>query len=950
MPTINPARRVGPVVAVLALAATVMSPAPRAQAPSAITTPGAAFGFNLGDDYQLANYTQLSAYWRRLAQESDRVSLVEYGRSSEGRPMLMAVVTSPGNQRNLARYKEISRRLALAENLTDEQAHQLAEEGKAVVWIDAGLHATEVANAQSLTEMLYQMASRNDPETLRILDNVIFLAAFSNPDGLELVANWYMRETEPAKRSMASLPVLYQKYIGHDNNRESLLMNMPESESIGRVLYREWFPQIMYNQHQSGPAGTVLFVGQMRDPSNPFLDPLMAPSMELVSAAIHTRFVAEGKAGATNRTFASYQNWWNGGVRSTACFHNQIGIISEISGGPTPIEIGFVPRNLVASNDNPFPVQPQTWHFRQTIDYLVTADRATLDIASEHRENFLFNVYRMGKNGIEKGSRDTWTMTARKIAAVQAAMARDNATAGRGGAPRKYYDSLRDPALRDPRGYVIPADQPDFLTATKFVNALIKNGVTVHRATAAFQVAGKTYPAGSYVVKTAQAFRPHVLDNFEPQDYPDDFAYPGGPPVRPYDVTGYTLAFQMGVQFDRVLDGFDGPFERIDGMAQAAPGKVTAETAGGRRPFDSRGRALAQGRQAGGGTGGRPAGYLLSHATNDSFIAVNRLLAERETVYWLKDPLRVGNVTYPPGTIYIAAKPTTAAVVTKLAAEQGLDFAAVSRTPAGEALRLKPLRIGVVDVYGGSMPSGWVQWIFTQFAFPFEVVYPPALDGGNLSAKFDVLVFEDGIVPDAARGEGRQSRVDPAGVPAEYRDRIGAITEAGTLPQLRRFLEAGGTIIAVGSSTSLASRLGLPVANALVEAGTTRPLPPDKFYAPGCVLQVHVDTSQPLAYGLPEKLDVFYSNNPLFGLRPDSGVRPIGWFDAENPLRSGWTWGASYLKQAVAFADADVGKGRLLLFGPLVAFRAHPHGTFKLLFNGLYLGSAQPVKLPAPRS
>jgi len=914
------ARRLSLIAGVLAAAA-LLSGATRAQAP--ITSPGAELGFNLGDDYQLANYTRLSAYWRKLAQESDRVSVVEYGKTSEGRPMLMAIVTSPANHRNLPHYKDISRRLALAEGLTDEQAHQLAAEGKAVVWIDAGLHATEVANAQALTKMLYQMANRNDAETMRILDDVIFLAAFANPDGLELVADWYMREKEPAKRSMAGLPVLYQKYIGHDNNRESLLMNMPESESIGRVLYREWFPEIMYNQHQSGPAGAVLFVGQMRDPSNPFLDPLMAPSMELVSAAIHTRFVAEGKPGATNRSFASYQNWWNGGVRSTACFHNQIGILSEISGSPTPIEIGFIPQNLVASNDNPFPVQPQIWHFRQTIEYLLTADRAILAVASEHRESFLFNIYRMGKNAIEKGSRDTWTMTAKKVAAVEAAMARDNVQGGRGGYPLKYYESLRDPALRDARGYIIPSDQPDFLTATKFVNALIKNGVTVHRATGAFGAAGKSYPAGSYVVKTAQAFRPHVLDNFEPQDYPDDFAYPGGPPIRPYDVTGYTLAYQMGVQFDRVLDGFDGPFEKIDGMARPAPGKVTGAP--------------------------RPAGYLLSHRTNDAFIAINRLLALGEGVYWLNTPVQAGNASYPAGTIYIPAKPSTAAALGKLAVEQGLDFVAVSSAPAGDGLRLKPLRIGVVDVYGGSMPSGWVQWLLTQYSFPFEVVYPPTLDAGDLNGTFDVLVFEDGIVGEPGRGEGRQPRVDPASVPAEYRARLGAITETQTIPQLRRFLDAGGTVLAIGTSTSLASTLGLPAANALVEEGSTKPLPPEKFYAPGCILQVRVDTSQPLAYGLPEKLDIFYANNPLFRLQPGSGVRRVAWVDADNPVRSGWTWGVPHLRQAVAVAEAEVGKGKLLLFGPLVAFRAHPHGTFKFLFNGLYWGSAQAVRIPSSR-
>jgi hypothetical protein len=272
--------------------------------------------------------------------------------------MLMAVVTSRVNHQRIDHYRGVAKRLALAEGLTDDQARALAVEGKAVVWIDAGLHATEVANTQALTEMLYQMASRDDRETLKILDEVILLAAFSNPDGLELVADWYNREREPTRRSLANLPVLYQKYIGHDNNRESLLAVMPESESIARVCYREWFPQIVFNQHQSGPAGAVLFIGAMRDPSNPYLDPLMAPSMELVSAAVHTRFVSEGKPGAVARSGASYQNWWNGGVRSTACFHNEIGILSEITGSPTPTEITFVPKNLIMSNDNPYPIEP----------------------------------------------------------------------------------------------------------------------------------------------------------------------------------------------------------------------------------------------------------------------------------------------------------------------------------------------------------------------------------------------------------------------------------------------------------------------------------------------------------------------------------------------------------------------------------------------------------------
>ncbi len=888
-------------------------------APARITIPRDALGFNLGDDYHVANYAQLSAYWRTIDRESDRVTVDEYGRSSEGRPMLMAIITSPGNHRNLARYREISRRLSTAEGLTEDQARELAAEGKAVVWIDAGLHATEIANTQALTEMLYQMASRNDAETLRFLDDVILLAAFSNPDGLELVANWYMREPDSAKRSMANLPVLYQKYIGHDNNRESLMCSMPESTAIARVLYHEWFPQIMYNQHQTGPAGAVLFIGAMRDPSNPNLDPMMAPSMELVSAAVQNRYISEGKPGAVSRSLAPYQNWYDGGVRSTACFHNQVAILSEITGSPTPTDISFVPRNLVATNDNPFPVQPQRWHFRQAIDYLVTADRAFLDVASRHREQFLFNIYRMGQNSIDKGSRDNWTMTSRKTAAIEAAYAKDRGgPGGRGGVPMKYYEALRDPAARDARGYILPSDQPDFLTATKFVNALIKNGVTVLRATAPFTVGAKAYPAGSYVVRTAQAFRPHVVDCFEPQDYPDDFAYPGGPPIRPYDVTGYTLAYEMGVVFDRILGGFDGPFETLTSLVQPPSGRVT---------------------------GTKAAGYLLSHQPNDAFVAVNQLVSTGESVFWLSNSLTIGNRTYPAGTIYIEASRTAGAKLAALAQSAGLSFDGVTRRPTGSALKLKPVRIAVLDQYGGSMPSGWLQWILGQFGFAFDVVYPPMIDGGDLAKRYDVLIVENGLIPAASRGgDGRGGQLDPMSVPQEYRGRIGSVSDAKSIPQLREFVTLGGTILAIGNSAALAYRLGVPVSNAIVDA-SGKPLAPEKFFVQGAVLSARVDPSHPVAYGLPERVDLVFDNTPVFRLNDGAEARRIAWFDSAKPLRSGWAWGQEALNGGAAVVEAGIGKGRLVLYGPLILFRAHPHGSFKLLFNGIYYGSAMQVAL-----
>jgi len=268
--------------------------------------------YTVGDDYFLANYTQLLEYWNKLAKQSDRIKLVEIGKTAEGRPIVMAIITSPANFKNLARYKEISQRLARAENLTDAQARQLAAEGKSVVWIDGGLHATECVNAQALFTEAYEFLTRTDAEMLRILNDDILLLVPANPDGMELVSNWYMRESDPKLRRTESIPRLYQKYVGHDNNRDSYIANQPETEAINRQMYIEWIPQIMYNQHQTGPAGAVLFFAPFRDPFNYNQDPLVPIGIDLISAAVHERFLAEGKPGAVMRTNAPYSTWFNG--------------------------------------------------------------------------------------------------------------------------------------------------------------------------------------------------------------------------------------------------------------------------------------------------------------------------------------------------------------------------------------------------------------------------------------------------------------------------------------------------------------------------------------------------------------------------------------------------------------------------------------------------------------
>jgi hypothetical protein len=1001
-----------------------------------VTAPKEEWGKNIGDDYFLANYQQTLAYWKKLDAESSRMQVVEIGKTGYGKPQVMAIITAPENFAKLERYKEISRRLALAENLTDAEARAMAKEGKSVLWIDGGLHATEVLGAQQLLEMVYQMVSRTDEETMRFLNDVILLCVPANPDGMDLVSDQYM------KFGGGGVPVLYNRYAGHDDNRDSFMNALPETENISRVMYREWFPQVMYNHHQTGPQGTVMFAPPFRDPFNYNFHPMTPANVDLIGSVMATRFIEEGKPGVTTRKGSSYSTWWNGGLRTAAYFHNMIGILTETIGNPTPTSIPFAPNKIVPDSSMWWPIKPQeVWHFRQSIEYSITANRAVLDYASRYRETSLYRMYQMGKDNIKWGNEDHWTYTPHKTEKITRAACGAAAGGGArggfgggggggrggGGGCPQLYAALTSKETRDPQGFIMPADSPDFGTSVRFVNALIKSGIIAYRATASFTVGGKQYPANSLVVKSGQAFRPHVMDMFEPQDHPDDIPYPGAAPLAPYDNAGYTLAFQMGVQFDRILDSFTGPFERLTGFATVPAGAIRAPQT--------------------------VTGYYFSHKSNDSFIAVNRLIAAREDVSWMFN----GPLGY--GTFYVANKATTRAVIAKLATDLGVSFEGTATAPTGPMAPLRRPRIGLVDRLGGSMPVGWTRLIFKNFEVPFiedeDDVFPPDLNAGNLKSKYDVLVFNEeplsagggggggrggggggagggtggpvsssgapctaeaplaaptdavaaaaaaggGAAPAAGAGGGRgaggrgaggrgagaggdagaagagaagapqaggagggrgggrggqgtgvrapgDDRPDPIPVAEKYTRRQGQLSAEG-IAALKQFVQDGGTIIAIGNSANAAIQMfNLPLTNHLVKPDGC-PLQRTDYYVPGSVLRVAVDPKNPLAHGYGDQTDVFFENAPVWRLGPSgagTNLRTVAWYPNAEPLRSGWAWGQKYLDKGIQMVEANVGQGRVFVFGNELLFRSQPHGTYKFFFNALYLSVAPTMK------
>ncbi len=892
------------------------------------------FGFSIGDNYKLANYTQTEAYFKKVAASSDRVILVNMGPTEEGRTQYMMVISSPANLKKLNNYKEIAEKLARADQLSETEAKMMASEGKAVVWIDGGLHATETVGTHQLIETIWQLVSRKDPETLRILDDVIILCVHANPDGQELVSNWYMSNPDTLKRSYAQLPRLYQKYIGHDNNRDFYMMNMKETQNISRQLYVEWMPQIIYNHHQAGPAGSVVAGPPYRDPFNYLFNPLVISGIDAVGAAMSNRLNTEGKPGYTERGGSVFSTWYNGGLRTTAYFHNMIGLLTEIIGSPTPSTIPLVPARLLPNGNTPYPVMPQKWNYRKSIDYSVSLNYAVLDFASRNREHLLYNIYCMGKSAIEAGSRDHWTITPKRIETLGNASRKDpksrrgaDTTRAASGErsdtiPLKYYQVLfKDSTLRDPRGYILPSDQPDFATAVKFVNALIRSGIRVSRAEKTFVVDGRQFPAGSFVVKTNQAFRPHVLDMFEPQDHPNDFQYPGGPPVKPYDIAGWTPAFSMGLTYSRVLHAFDGPFKLLPYGEVQSPAGSFKET-------------------------GSTVGYVLDSRSDPAFVAVNELLRSGVSVYRFTYE-KGDQPIFGQGSFYIPASAKAKQLLEHSTAELGLFVTPVTRKPGHLMRKIAPLRIALWDTYGGSISAGWLKWILEQHHFTYQTIYAKEIDAGNLHKKYDVILFVGGAIPSLVKAEnfGPRDTTKITDLPEAYRYQWGKLTADTSVVSLKKFMESGGTTVVMGRSTNLAYDLKLGVANALVEMnkGKQIPLSADKFYIPGSLLQVRIDSTLSAAWGMPSRADLFFDSSPVFTLTPEAIsqglIKPLAWFDSALPLRSGWAYGQEYLQNGVVAFEAKVGAGKLCAFGPEITFRAQTYSTFRLVFNQLYSGN-----------
>ncbi|MGC8758676.1 MAG: M14 family metallopeptidase [Bryobacteraceae bacterium] len=480
--------------------------------------PATHFGHEMGADHTVLDWHKVVSYFQLLEKSSPRIKFLEYGKSTEGRPMIAAVISSPETLKNLDRYLEIQRRLADPRATAPEEAQRLAREGKTVVLITCSVHATEIASTHSAVEFAWKLATSQDARILRILDNTILVLAPSiNPDGLDLVTAWY-RRTLGTKFEGTSPPELYQKYVGHDNNRDWYFFTQAETRAVVEKLHNVFRPQIVYDVHQMGPYGARMFVPPWLDPIEPNIDPLIAQLCNMVGMTMAADLTAAGRKGVVVN--AMYDYWTP--ARHYQSYHGGLRILSESASVriASPIDVdpsriqpqgtGYSPRESSWNHLEPWP--GGRWTLREIVTDQLIAMESLLDTAAVRREFFL----------------------------------------------RSFYDIQRRAASRtSPYAFVIPAEQADPGAARRLLETMDFAMVEVERAAQPFEAAGERFPADSYVIRMQQPYSSFAKALLERQKYPDLRQYPGGPPKRPYDVTAHTLPLLLGVDV-RTLDA---PFE-----------------------------------------------------------------------------------------------------------------------------------------------------------------------------------------------------------------------------------------------------------------------------------------------------------------------------------------------------------------------------------------------------
>ncbi|NOZ61787.1 MAG: hypothetical protein GXO74_08895 [Calditrichaeota bacterium] len=645
-----------------------------------IQSPDDFLGFPVGADRQLADYHQISAYLSRLAQSSPRISVFNLGKTTDGNDMVIAVISSAENIRNLEKIKKANYQLAHPENLTGNQAENLIKSGKVTAFITCNIHSTEIGASQMSMEFAYELATRDDAEAKFYLDNVVLiLMPSANPDGQIMVTDWY-RKWVGTEYEGGRMPWLYHRYVGHDDNRDFYMLNMKESKLINKVMSQEWFPQVHLDEHQMGSTGPRMFVPPYKDPMSPHLSPLLLRMEALYGSNMSFRLEENDKPGVIDSW--AFDSYWPGGTR-TAAWKNIVSLLTEMASCriATPIyieenELSGGRKGLAEYKQQinfPNPWRGGWWRLRDIIDYELIASYSFLETSAKYREGILRGFYQMNLQGIEKGKTES------------------------------------------PFAFIVPANQSDPITAGKMIEILLRHGLQIYQTKSDVIIGNKFYPTGSVVIPTAQSLRSFIMEMLDIQRYPEVKLSRETEPLYPYDVTAWSLPLLMGVKCDRIEE----PVAVEMSLLKEAPypqGEISGQTS---------------------------FGYAISSQYNQTTRAIHRLLKQKIDIYVALQPFSDSDASFPAGTVLIPADKINAEKMKAVAENLHLPIHALRHPLPENKVKVDAKRVGLYKPWRASIDEGWTRWLLEQFEFDLVSVTNDMIKKGDLNKQFDVLIIPD---------------------------------------------------------------------------------------------------------------------------------------------------------------------------------------------------------------
>ena len=872
-------RPIGKIKTVIISAVIILSAGTIISQTNMIPTPEEVIGFEVGSDFQLANYEQSLEYFEKLAVASDNLELRYAGKTSEGRPWYFALISSKENIENIEKYKEISQQLAHPANLTREEAKLLSKEGKPIVHIDGGLHASEVAGAQhTITLAHYLLSNAEDEKVKRILDDVILILWPSlNPDGQDIVSNWY-KENLGTPYEVSRVPWLYQKYVGHDNNRDAYMVNMLESRNVGRV-WREWEPNIIHVHHQSSPFPTRIWLPPFAEPIASQTPALVAREVNMIGMAIAQELETEGLPGAVHMG-KGFDAWYPGYIdylpvlqnipsfwTETALYRYATPYFYTIRDFPKDRN-GFRLESLYSS-----PWKGGWWRLGDAVTYMQTASIAVLDYASKYADVLLFNKFQSGKITIEKYKEEP------------------------------------------PYAYFIPQKQRDPARPVELLKRLAFNGIRISQFTRKISFDGMEYPKGTWIIPMDQEFAELVRQVFDVQSYPDLREFPGGPPEQPYDAAGWTLPFQFELDViaasSPLSEEVRTALEEVKGTTLDWKESSTEDLS--KVDFISgvgfNTNAVAAGIEPlPGSLQGSGNLVHLDPKENNVF----RVMGEA----WKKGHI----VSYDESLQNYVIDGASKSQISEWVKEYAINATLTSNTPN---VKVRP-RIGIYRPWTASMDMGWTRWILDNFGIEYTSIRNADFIAGNLNDRFDVILMASerpGVIKNGyKKGEA----------PPRYEGGLGSMG----VRHLDSYVKNGGTLVCMNQSSEFAiNSLFLPVENVIDT------LERKDFFTGGSIMEVETNLAHPVMAGMPKRANVFVSRSPVFSTLDGFKGEALAKYQSKgSPLLSGYLLGSKYMNGYAAALDVHHGHGHVILFGFRPQWRGQPMGTFRVLFNSLLYG------------